>query len=47
MQSFRVAARSDPHPRSPQVLSSLAKVRGSESGYLFAEAFMIQKTFQN
>lgn len=47
MQSFRDEARSDPHPRSPQVLSSLAKVRGSESGYLFAEAFMIQKTFQN
>ncbi len=46
MQSYKNEARSDPHPRSPEVLKSLAKVRGSESGFFFAEAFMIQKTFQ-
>lgn len=45
MQSYRGEARPDPHPRSPEVLRALAKVRGSESGFFFAEAFMIQKTF--
>ena len=47
MQTFKGEARPDPHPRSPEVLKSLAKVRGSEAGFLFAEAFMIQKMFQN
>ena len=46
MQTFKHEARPDPHPRSPEVLKSLAKVRGSEGGFFFAEAFMIQKTFQ-
>jgi LmbE family N-acetylglucosaminyl deacetylase len=45
MQSYKGEARPDPHPRSPEVLKALAKVRGSESGYLFAEAFMIQRIF--
>jgi N-acetylglucosamine malate deacetylase 1 len=45
MQTYKDEARPDPHPRSPEVLKALAKVRGSESGYLYAEAFMIQKTF--
>ena len=45
MQAYKGEARPDPHPRSPEVLRALAKVRGSESGYLFAEAFMIQKIF--
>ncbi len=45
MQTYKGEARPDPHPRSPEVLRALAKVRGSESGYHFAEAFMIQKTF--
>tara|TARA_B100000029_G_scaffold19963_1_gene20261 strand:+ start:2214 stop:2909 length:696 start_codon:yes stop_codon:yes gene_type:complete len=45
MQTYKDEARPDPHPRSPEVLKSLAKVRGSESGYYFAEAFMIQKIF--
>ncbi len=45
MQSYRGEARPDPHPRSPEVLRALAKVRGSESGYMLAEAFMIQKLF--
>ena len=45
MQAYRGEARPDPHPRSPEVLRALAKVRGSESGYLWAEAFMVQKAF--
>lgn len=45
MQSYEGEARVDPHPRSPEVLKSLAKVRGSESGYYFAEAFMAQRLF--
>jgi LmbE family N-acetylglucosaminyl deacetylase len=45
MKLYKGEARPDPHPRSPEVLRALAKVRGSESGFLFAEAFMIQRIF--
>lgn len=45
MEAFKGEARPNPHPRSPEVLRALAKVRGSESGYYFAEAFMIIKMF--
>jgi LmbE family N-acetylglucosaminyl deacetylase len=45
METYKGEARQDPHPRSREVLKALAKVRGSESGFLFAESFMIQKTF--
>lgn len=45
MQTYAGEARPDPHPRSPEVLKALAKVRGSEAGRPFAEAFMIQRTF--
>jgi len=45
MESYRGEARPDPHPRSAEVLRALAKVRGSESGFYFAEAFMVQKIF--
>ena len=45
MQIYKGEARPDPHPRSPEVLSAYAKVRGSESGFMFAESFMIQKAF--
>lgn len=45
MQAYKGEARPDPHPRSPEVLKALAKVRGSESGNFFAEAFMVQKMF--
>lgn len=45
METYRGEARPDPHPRSREVLRALAKVRGSESGFLFAEAFMIQRIF--
>ena len=40
MESYKDEARPDPHPRSPEVLKALAKVRGAESGNFFAEAFM-------
>lgn len=45
MQTYKGEARPDPHPRSPEVLKALAKVRGSESGFLWAEAFMVQRIF--
>ena len=45
METYKGEARPDPHPRSPEVLKALAKVRGSEGGFLFAEAFMVQKIF--
>jgi len=45
MQAYKGEARPDPHPRSPEVLRALAKVRGSESGFLWAEAFMVQRIF--
>ena len=45
MLTYKGEARLDPHPRSPEVLKALAKVRGSESGFLFAEAFMLNKLF--
>lgn len=45
MQNYESEARPDPHPRSPEVLRALAKVRGSEGGSYFAEAFMIQRLF--
>ncbi len=45
MESYRGEAKPDPHPRSREVLKALAKVRGSESGFHYAEAFMIQQTF--
>lgn len=45
MMTYKGEARPDPHPRSPEVLRALAKVRGSESGFFFAEAFMINKMF--
>lgn len=45
MLSFKGEARPDPHPRSPEVLRALAKVRGSESGFYLAEAFMLNKNY--
>ncbi len=45
MEAYETEARPDPHPRSPEVLRALAKVRGSESGFFYAEAFMAQRLF--
>lgn len=45
METYSEEQRQDPHPRSKEVLRALAKVRGSEAGYFFAESFMIQRTF--
>lgn len=45
METYKGESRPDPYPRSREVLAALAKVRGSESGFFFAEAFMIQKMF--
>ena len=45
METYKGESRPDPHPRSREVLMALAKLRGSEAGFFFAEAFMIQKCF--
>ncbi|MFH1421626.1 MAG: hypothetical protein ABIH42_02790 [Planctomycetota bacterium] len=45
METYKGESRPDPHPRSREVLKALAKVRGSESGFYYAESFMIQKIF--
>lgn len=45
METYKGEARPDPHPRSREVLSALAKVRGSEAGFYFAESFMVSKIF--
>lgn len=45
MGTFKGEARPDPHPRSSEVLQAYSKVRGSDGGYKWGEAFMIQKTF--
>lgn len=47
METYKNEARPSPHPRSSEVLKALAKVRGSEAGYHWAEAFMIQKFFND
>jgi len=39
MQIYSSEKRAFPHPRSPQALEALAKWRGSNSGYDFAECF--------
>lgn len=45
MEMYAGECREDPHPRSRQVLEALAKVRGSESGFMFAEAFMATREY--
>jgi LmbE family N-acetylglucosaminyl deacetylase len=45
MALYRSEVRPDPHPRSEEVIRALAKVRGSEAGFHFAEAFMVGKIF--
>ena len=46
MERYEGERRQDPHPRSKEVLRAIAKVRGSESGFFYAESFMIHTTFQ-
>ena len=45
MACYEGEIRQDPHPRSEAVIEALAKVRGAESGFYFAEAFMVSKDF--
>jgi len=45
MQFYKGEARPDPHTGLPEVLKALEKVRHSESENMFAEAFMINKSF--
>ncbi len=41
MAAYQSEVRSSPHPRSPEALKALARMRGSSSGFEFAEAFSI------
>ena len=43
MESYESERRESPHPRSPGMLEALARVRGSECGAEFAEAFVVQR----
>lgn len=43
MQAYRSERRESPHPRSPEMLEALARVRGSECGAEFAEAFEVRR----
>ncbi len=45
MERFTGEARPDPHPRSAEVLRAVSKVRGSEGGFNWAEAFMLLRAF--
>lgn len=45
MKRYEGETRNDPHPRSSEVLRSLAKVRGSEAGFLWGEAIMLIRGF--
>jgi LmbE family N-acetylglucosaminyl deacetylase len=45
METYKGEARPEPHPRSREVLKALAKVRGAESGFFFAEAFAVHRMF--
>lgn len=45
MELYETEKRVDPHPRSSEVLRALAKIRGSEAGFFFAESFIVQKWF--
>ena len=47
MEMYSTEKKTYPHPRSPEALEAYAKVRGSESGYKYAESFIIQKFFNN
>ncbi|MDB6120089.1 MAG: family deacetylase [Verrucomicrobiaceae bacterium] len=43
LQYYDVEMRSPPHPRSPEMIEALARVRGSQAGLAMAEAFEIQR----
>ena len=45
MKEYEGEIRKDPHPRSPEVLKAIAKFRGSESGFYYAESFMLHTSF--
>ena len=41
MQAFETELKTAPHPRSLELISALAKKKGSEVGFEYAEAFML------
>ncbi len=45
-RSYKSELKKFPHPRSPEAIEALAKKRGSEAGFFYAEAFfLIRETF--
>lgn len=44
MESFASQLKQYPHPRSIEIMESLAKFRGATVGYKFAEAFMLVRS---
>ena len=40
---FKSQLSKSPFPRNPEIVLSLAKIRGSQSNYDYAEAFMVLK----
>jgi N-acetylglucosamine malate deacetylase 1 len=45
MEAMETEIRDFPHPRSAQGIETLARYRGMQSGYEYAEAFMLVKSF--
>jgi len=41
MKIYKSEFKKHPFPRSPESIRSLASIRGSESGYKYAEAFKL------
>ena len=41
MNTYKTEINKHPFPRSDESIKSLAKIRGSESGFEYAEAFML------
>jgi len=45
MNCYISERREYPHPRSTEIIEALAKVRGSEAGAEYAEAFVVQRSY--
>jgi LmbE family N-acetylglucosaminyl deacetylase len=41
MEAYRSERRPSPHPRSPEMLRALARIRGAAAGFEYAEAFTL------
>lgn len=46
MECFKSQLKEAPHPRSLEIITALAKMRGSTVGYNYAEAFMLVRSIK-